>query len=284
MMARGSPRRYLDRERPRSPFAHTTDRVWLSTKGPMTQSGIAQCLPSAARLRHRPMCSFPRASPPVRGDLAGGRHDRGQCHGPYWPPDPVNARPLRRIHPGSASPGRLPEGSGERGDPEAVADPPLGVRARASSPSSRSGPLFGRRSSSSSGGVCHLGPRPPGCVDGRQLPQAEDRGQPRSTAVRLLFPSRADPMPSPVDIPGDQTSTVSKAMVWTRFWPCFRHATGPPMTIAPNDFTHLRVHSSLLDVRLMVPVTTIAPNDFTHLRVHSEFSLLDGSPNAISQR
>ena len=42
--ARAALKRYLDRERPRSPFAHTSDRVWLSTKGPMTDSGIAQML------------------------------------------------------------------------------------------------------------------------------------------------------------------------------------------------------------------------------------------------
>jgi site-specific recombinase XerD len=42
--ARAALKRYLDRERPRSPFAQTSDRVWLSSKGPMTDSGIAQML------------------------------------------------------------------------------------------------------------------------------------------------------------------------------------------------------------------------------------------------
>jgi site-specific recombinase XerD len=35
-------KRYLDRERPRSPHASSTDRLWLSSAGPMTPSGIAQ--------------------------------------------------------------------------------------------------------------------------------------------------------------------------------------------------------------------------------------------------
>jgi site-specific recombinase XerD len=35
-------KRYLERQRPRSPFAKSTDRLWLSTAGPMTASGIAQ--------------------------------------------------------------------------------------------------------------------------------------------------------------------------------------------------------------------------------------------------
>lgn len=37
-------KRYMDRERPRSPFADSTDRLWLSSAGPMTASGIAQML------------------------------------------------------------------------------------------------------------------------------------------------------------------------------------------------------------------------------------------------
>jgi site-specific recombinase XerD len=37
-------KRYMERERPRSPFATTTDRLWLSSAGPMTPSGIAQML------------------------------------------------------------------------------------------------------------------------------------------------------------------------------------------------------------------------------------------------
>lgn len=35
-------KRYVERERPRSPFAKSTDRLWLSSGGPMTPSGIAQ--------------------------------------------------------------------------------------------------------------------------------------------------------------------------------------------------------------------------------------------------
>ena len=37
-------KRFMDRERPRSPFAGSTDRLWLSSAGPMTASGIAQML------------------------------------------------------------------------------------------------------------------------------------------------------------------------------------------------------------------------------------------------
>lgn len=35
-------RLYLRTERPRSPYAATTDRVWLAPRGPMTESGVAQ--------------------------------------------------------------------------------------------------------------------------------------------------------------------------------------------------------------------------------------------------
>jgi site-specific recombinase XerD len=35
-------KRYLERERPRSSFAKSTNRLWLSSAGPMTASGIAQ--------------------------------------------------------------------------------------------------------------------------------------------------------------------------------------------------------------------------------------------------
>ncbi|MGI8684549.1 MAG: tyrosine-type recombinase/integrase [Acidimicrobiales bacterium] len=34
----------MRRERPRSPWAATTDALWLSAKGPLTASGIAQML------------------------------------------------------------------------------------------------------------------------------------------------------------------------------------------------------------------------------------------------
>jgi integrase/recombinase XerC len=37
-------KRYMDRERPRSQFATSTDRLWLSSAGPMTASGIVQML------------------------------------------------------------------------------------------------------------------------------------------------------------------------------------------------------------------------------------------------
>ncbi len=37
-------KRYCERERPRSHFAKSTDRLWLSSAGPMTPSGIAQML------------------------------------------------------------------------------------------------------------------------------------------------------------------------------------------------------------------------------------------------
>lgn len=35
-------RTYLTRERPRSPFSGVSDRLWLASKGPMTDSGVAQ--------------------------------------------------------------------------------------------------------------------------------------------------------------------------------------------------------------------------------------------------
>jgi site-specific recombinase XerD len=42
-------KRYMERERPRSPFARTTVRLWLSSAGPMTASGIAQMLAERGR-------------------------------------------------------------------------------------------------------------------------------------------------------------------------------------------------------------------------------------------
>jgi site-specific recombinase XerD len=54
---------YLNQERPRSPFKNSTERVWLGTKGPFTDSGIAQMYAARAKsvgvkthihaLRHR---------------------------------------------------------------------------------------------------------------------------------------------------------------------------------------------------------------------------------------
>lgn len=42
-------KRYLDRERPRSPFADATDHVWIGPAGPMTPSGISQAYVARAR-------------------------------------------------------------------------------------------------------------------------------------------------------------------------------------------------------------------------------------------
>jgi site-specific recombinase XerD len=56
-------KRFMDRERPRSPFAGSTDRLWLSSAGPMTASGIAQMLAergkAAGIARRRRLSSFP---------------------------------------------------------------------------------------------------------------------------------------------------------------------------------------------------------------------------------